>query len=224
MHTSIDHPLRWRPRRLRALRPAKRGLLTLATFGVLVMLLAPSAHAQLPMRGLTTSPLTTGPSPAVEDLSRIVTAEAAWIPAERLMVGRNTGYSVRLMAVQIEIQNPFHINPARTQIPPSLSFLIPTEVTITQAPAGWRARATVYPQPSVVQVAYTGQPAPVPVFHGKIVLLVPFVVDADAATGPVSVDLRYQACDDLLCYQARRLPLEWRIPAAAFRSSRAGAR
>lgn len=34
----------------------------------------------------------------------------------------------------------------------------------------------------------------------------------------------YQACDDRLCYQARRLPLEWRIPAAAFRSSRTRAR
>ncbi len=174
--------------------------LPLLAAALLPALPGPAAYAQLPGSG---TPVLGSPGDETSplDLDNIVTARAAWLAAERF------GPQRRLLILDIDIREPFHINPDRPRIPAALSFLIPTSLNVAEAPAGWHAMGAIYPQPKTIEVAYTGQPMPVPVLGGRVLLLLPFRFDAEAQPGPLTVELRYQACDDRRCLRPRTITL-----------------
>lgn len=110
----------------------------------------------------------------------------------------------RILAVVLEISEGFHINPDEAR---AAENLIPTVVTVEAADAALQVGPVQYPKPHDVTVNYTGKPQQIPVYEGRTVLYVPVIVGADAALGEtaVTVAVRYQACNDRLCYPPRNV-------------------
>jgi hypothetical protein len=88
--------------------------------------------------------------------------------------------------------------------------LIPTALTITPPP-GLRVEKIVYPAAS--KLKQEGQTQPLAVFGPEFTITVHLAVAADAAKGELSVpgQLRYQACDELMCYTPKRVDTAWTI-------------
>ncbi len=88
--------------------------------------------------------------------------------------------------------------------------LIPTVLTV-EAPAGVTVRHLIYPTPS--DFVQEGQPQPLAVFEHEFVTGAELSVAADAAVGDLVIPgrLRYQACDDRVCFAPQTATFEWRI-------------
>lgn len=74
----------------------------------------------------------------------------------------------------------------------------------------WSARAALFPKAEILHLAAIDET--VPAYQGHF-RLAREVVIASPAKGPVSIDgtLRYQACDDTMCYIPETLPVRWEI-------------
>jgi len=88
--------------------------------------------------------------------------------------------------------------------------LIPTTVTI-DAPAGISVAGLRYPEPS--DFAQEGQPQPLAVFEHEFVTGAEIAVAAAAPVGEVVIPgrLRYQACDDRVCFAPQTAQVSWTI-------------
>ncbi len=77
--------------------------------------------------------------------------------------------------------------------------LIPTVLTV-EAPAGVTVRHLIYPTPS--DFAQAGQPQPLAVFEHEFVTGAELAIAGDAPVGDLVIPgrLRYQACDDRVCF------------------------
>jgi thioredoxin:protein disulfide reductase len=88
--------------------------------------------------------------------------------------------------------------------------LIATELTFNP-PAGVRATEIVFPKPTDFQ--QVGLSQPLAVFEHDFAIGVQF--DVDESTGPRTIDvpgrLRYQACDDKVCYPPQSGDVRWRL-------------
>jgi thioredoxin:protein disulfide reductase len=99
--------------------------------------------------------------------------------------------------------------------------LIATELTFNP-PAGVRATEIVFPKPTDFQ--QVGLSQPLAVFEHEFAIGVEF--DVDESTGPGTIEvpgrLRYQACDDKVCYPPQTGDVRWRltIVGAAARTTR----
>jgi thiol:disulfide interchange protein DsbD len=99
--------------------------------------------------------------------------------------------------------------------------LIATELTF-HPPAGVRATEIVFPKPTDFQ--QVGLSQPLAVFEHEFAIGVEF--DVDESTGPGTIEvpgrLRYQACDDKVCYPPQTGDVRWRltIVGAAARTTR----
>ncbi|NQU09184.1 sulfite exporter TauE/SafE family protein, partial [bacterium] len=107
------------------------------------------------------------------------------------------------LAVVLELPSPWHVNAQ----PVSLPGLIPTELTWAGTPPVTIGPVT-YPPGDPVPVVWADQP--VRLYSGRVVLFASGSVPADAAPGPVTLTgrLRFQACDDNVCYAPQTLPVE----------------
>jgi thiol:disulfide interchange protein DsbD len=115
----------------------------------------------------------------------------------------------RVLAVVLQIQDRFHINPAAAAIPADLSFLIPTTVKATSSSPSLRFGDTQFPAPGEVAVRYTEKVTQLKAYEGRVVLYVPVVVDRSAEAGQAAVDIavRYQACDETTCMPPRTVEM-----------------
>jgi len=97
--------------------------------------------------------------------------------------------------VRLSIQSGFHVNAN----PPTFSYLIPTELTITPGD-GLSAGAIAYPPPINVKLAFSEKP--LAVYEGDVEIKVILKADKLAKPGAHSLaaKLRIQACDDQVCY------------------------
>jgi thiol:disulfide interchange protein DsbD len=88
--------------------------------------------------------------------------------------------------------------------------LIPTALTI-EPPAGLRVEKIVYPV--AAKLKQEGQPQPLAVFGHDFTITVHLAVAANAAVGEVNMpgQLRYQACDEFMCYPPKRVDTKWAI-------------
>jgi thiol:disulfide interchange protein DsbD len=88
--------------------------------------------------------------------------------------------------------------------------LIPTALTI-EPPAGLRVEKIVYPVAS--KLKQEGQAQPLAVFGHDFTITVHLAVAAGTAAGELSLParLRYQACDEFMCYPPKNVDTKWAI-------------
>jgi hypothetical protein len=88
--------------------------------------------------------------------------------------------------------------------------LIPTALTI-EAPAGVHIEKIVYPAATTLK--QEGQKQPLAVFGHEFAITVHLALGQDIAAGELTVParLRYQACDESMCYPPARVETRWTL-------------
>jgi thiol:disulfide interchange protein len=107
-------------------------------------------------------------------------------------------------ALEVRLPPQLHVQSNAPRDP----ALIPTELTFN-APAGVRATEIVFPTPSDFQQA--GLPQPLAVFEHEFAIGIQFAVADGTAPGTIEIPgrLRYQACDDKVCYPPQTGDVRW---------------
>ena len=109
-------------------------------------------------------------------------------------------------ALQVRIPDRFHVQSDAPRDP----TLIPTVLTV-DAPAGVKVAEVVFP--TATEFEQIGQAQPLLVFEHEFTIGVQFDVADTAPTGRMEVPgrLRYQACDDRLCYPPVTTDVLWTL-------------
>ena len=143
-------------------------------------------------------------------------AQLKRIPAEIVPLvetdGVRAGATVRA-ALQVTLPEGFHVQSNKPRDP----SLIATELTL-DPPTGIRGAEVVFPK--AVEFRQEGLPEPLVVFDRHFTIGVQLAFSADLVPGPRAVPftLRYQACDDKVCFAPSTARGEWSVqvvPAAA---------
>jgi thiol:disulfide interchange protein len=113
------------------------------------------------------------------------------------------GTTVRV-ALQVALPETLHVQSDRPRDP----TLIPTVLTVDAPPAA-TLRGVAYPP--AMDLKQEGQDEPLAVFENTFAIGAELAVAADAPLGALVVParLRYQACDDKLCYPPVTAQVEW---------------
>jgi thiol:disulfide interchange protein DsbD len=123
------------------------------------------------------------------------------------------------IAVVLDHADGFHSWPNRPVLPPPYRDLIPipTTIEVTTLPTGATVSAIQWPPPVSVRVRYTGRPVDLLAYTGETVAYVPVTLAAEQPEGPADIGLavRYQACDERLCYPPRDVVLTVPVRVAA---------
>jgi thiol:disulfide interchange protein len=114
--------------------------------------------------------------------------------------------STTRVALTVRLPEGLHVQSDAPRDP----SLIPTVLTV-EAPSGVTVRHLIYPKPS--DFAQAGQPQPLAVFEHEFVTGAELAIASDAPTGDLVIPgrLRYQACDDRVCFAPQTATFEWRV-------------
>jgi len=149
-------------------------------------------------------------------LPRIADAQLRTVKAELTPIvesdGVHAGTTIRA-ALQVRLPNGFHVQSNKPRDP----LLIPTVVTV-DAPAGVSATEIVFPAPT--DLKQIGQSQPLAVFEEEFAIGVRLELAGKLQSGEivVPVRLRYQACDETICYGPATADARWSlriVPASA---------
>jgi thiol:disulfide interchange protein DsbD len=112
-------------------------------------------------------------------------------------------------ALQVRIPDRFHVQSDAPRDP----TLIPTVLTI-DAPEGVKVTEIVFPQ--ATEFKQVGQAQPLLVFEHEFAIGVGMEVGSNVPSGRLEVPghLRYQACDDRLCYAPVTADVLWTLTVA----------
>ncbi|MGE3957998.1 MAG: cytochrome c biogenesis protein CcdA [Vicinamibacterales bacterium] len=130
------------------------------------------------------------------------------------------GSEIRV-ALQVELPEGFHMNSNKPRDP----MLIPVVLTVPapdQAlPAGISVKEVVFPAPT--DLKQRGADQPLSVFEQKFAIGVVLALDATVAPGTVRIParLRYQACDETMCYIPTRAETAWEFTVGSAASATA---
>jgi thiol:disulfide interchange protein len=136
-------------------------------------------------------------------------AQLRRIPAEITPLldadGARAGSSVRA-ALRVALPDGFHVQSNRPRDP----SLIPTELTI-DAPAGIQVEEVVFPKAE--DFRQEGLPEPLLVFEREFLIGVHLDLPPTLPPGDLVVParLRYQACDDKMCYAPSNAQAQWTL-------------
>ncbi len=157
----------------------------------------PSARGFLILLGL----IAVAAAPASAQLRRIPAEVTTIVESD----GVRAGSTVR-SALQVSLPEGFHVQSNKPRDP----LLIPTELTI-DAPQGVRVVELVFPDAS--DFKQEGLDEPLLVFDREFVIGVQFALDAGIPPGELVVPgrLRYQACDDTMCFAPSSAPVQWTL-------------
>ncbi len=127
-----------------------------------------------------------------------------YLPVDRLTAGGSTRF-----AVVIDVESGWHINAN----PAGPKFAIPTTVGV-KAKHGTEAKEIDFPKGGELAVEYLDEP--LRVYEGRVVLFGTLSVPEQAArqTEEVSVEVRFQACNDQQCLPPKTTKLMGKIPVA----------
>jgi thiol:disulfide interchange protein len=119
--------------------------------------------------------------------------------------GVRAGTTVRAV-LQISLPQGLHTNSNKPRDP----LFIPIALTV-QPPAGVTVTEIVYPESQ--DLRQQGSDQPLAVFEREFAIGVQIAVAPDVAAGEVTVParLRYQACDEKMCYPAVTLATAWTL-------------
>jgi thiol:disulfide interchange protein len=148
----------------------------------LVSLTGPAAHAQLRR-------------PAPAELTPVLETDAV-----------RAGTTGRA-ALVIQLPEGLHTNSNKPRDP----LLIPIVLSV-QPPPGVSVTELVYPEPQDLQ--QEGSSQPLAVFEREFTIGVQLAVDQTVPAGELAVpaSLRYQACDEKVCYPPVTLTTRWTVP------------
>ncbi len=147
--------------------------------------------------------------PAKADLSPLV--ETATV---------TPGSDVRVV-LQVQLPEGYHMNSNK----PRDAMLIPVVLTVPSPdqplPAGITVSEIVFPAPT--DLVQRGADQPLSVFERQFAIGVVLKIDASAAPGSVTIParLRYQACDETMCYIPTRAETGWTFDIGTTRSAAA---
>jgi thiol:disulfide interchange protein DsbD len=112
-------------------------------------------------------------------------------------------------AVHVRLPKTLHVQSNKPRDP----SLIPTVLTIDPPPGVTVGEIVFPPAENLEQV---GQAEPLVVFGSEFAIGVRFDIASAAAAGPVEIPatLRYQACDENLCYPPATAKLQWAVNVA----------
>jgi cytochrome c biogenesis protein CcdA len=119
--------------------------------------------------------------------------------------GVHPGTMVRA-ALHIRLPEGFHVNSDQPRDP----LLIPIALTV-DPPPGVSVAELVYPQPTDLRQG--GADEPLSVFEREFAIGIRFQLAADLSPDPIVIPgrLRYQACDETMCYRPVTVPTEWTL-------------
>jgi thiol:disulfide interchange protein DsbD len=119
--------------------------------------------------------------------------------------GVHAGQSVRAV-LQLHLPKGFHVQSNKPRDP----SLIPTVLTV-DVPAGVTVSEIVFPPATDLQ--QIGQAQPLAVFEQDFNIGIQFAVASSAPSGALNIParLRYQACDENLCYLPSTAPFHWTL-------------
>jgi thioredoxin:protein disulfide reductase len=114
------------------------------------------------------------------------------------------------VALSVSLPERLHVQSDRPRDP----SLIPTVLTV-EAPAGVRVTNLIYPEPS--DFTLEGETEPLAVFDNEFVVGAEIQLDPSVPIGSLTIPgrLRYQACDDKVCFQPRTERFEWEVRVVA---------
>jgi DsbC/DsbD-like thiol-disulfide interchange protein len=117
----------------------------------------------------------------------------------------SAGSTAHLM---LKVRLPEHVHVQAHE--PRDPSLIPTVLTV-EAPAGITVEAVTYPPPT--ELTQAGRREPLAVLGPEFAIDVRLQVAATASAGErlVPAVLRYQACNDTVCFPPTRASTEWRL-------------
>ena len=117
-------------------------------------------------------------------------------------------------ALQITLPEGLHTNSNKPRDP----SLIPITLTVT-APPGLEVKEIVFPTPT--DLVSKGSDQPLSVFERSFAIGVAMTVDADMPAGEITIPvrLRYQACDESMCYIPQRVESGWTVRVLAEKSA-----
>src|SRR5580765_5450821 len=123
--------------------------------------------------------------------------------------GVHAGASARV-ALTVTLPEGLHVQSDQPRDP----SLIPTVLTV-DAPAGVRVTSLVFPHPK--DFKREGQAEPLAVFERDFVVGAELSLESGLPEGELSIParLRYQACDDKVCFQPRTETTEWKLRVVA---------
>jgi thioredoxin:protein disulfide reductase len=115
------------------------------------------------------------------------------------------GSTIRL-ALSVSLPEKLHVQSDRPRDP----TLIPTVLTV-EVPGGVRVTNLIYPEAS--DFTLEGETEPLAVFDNQFVVGAEVQFDRGVAVGDLTIPgrLRYQACDDKVCFQPRTEQFEWQL-------------
>jgi thiol:disulfide interchange protein len=113
-------------------------------------------------------------------------------------------------ALQVRLPPQLHVQSNAPRDP----ALIPTELTVSP-PAGIRATEIVFPEATDFQ--QVGLPQPLAVFEHEFAIGVQFAVAEGTDPGTIEIPgwLRYQACDDKVCFPPQTGEVRWTLTVVA---------
>jgi hypothetical protein len=109
--------------------------------------------------------------------------------------------SVATVIVRAVLPPGFHANSNK----PTDDYLIPLTLKWTGGPL--QADAIAYPKADLEKYSFSDKP--LSVVTGEFTITTKFKVPADAAQGPAAENgtIRYQACNDRMCFAAKNVPV-----------------
>ena len=115
------------------------------------------------------------------------------------------GQTVTLL-LGVELPENIHVQSDKPPDP----FVIPTLLTFT-LPEGVTVEEITYPESTDFFLA--GQEEPLAVFEHEFTIAVRLALDTDVSPGDIVVHgrLRYQACDDRVCFAPATAAVEWHM-------------
>ena len=118
-------------------------------------------------------------------------------------------------ALLVRIPERFHVQSDAPRDP----ALIPTELTV-DAPPGVTAAEVVFPEAS--EFDQLGQAEPLLVFENEFAIGVRLELSDEVALGPLEIParLRYQACDERLCYAPVTAEFTWAVTVVSPQTAR----
>jgi thioredoxin:protein disulfide reductase len=127
------------------------------------------------------------------------------------------GSSTRV-ALTVSLPDGFHVQSDSPRDP----ALIATALTV-EAPEGVRVTRLIYPHPTDFE--QQGQAEPLAVFEHEFVVGAELEIEADVPAGPLVIParLRYQACDDKVCFRPITATVTWTLQVGAAAGSTASA-
>lgn len=122
-----------------------------------------------------------------------------------------------VVAVVLDHAPSWHSHLNQPIVPPEMDGFIPiaTTVSVESSGAAVTRGPIQWPEAHSVKVSFTGSPVDYLVYEGRAIAYVPMLVAQDATPGgtvALTIELTYQACDDVSCLPPETIVFEIELP------------